>query len=265
MGGRWLVVAWLAGVLGGGWCWGQQPVALRDALAKAAAQAQVLASDLPGFTCTEAGTSELRHEGKVKKQVGFTAAIRAQRNSGGELEEAETLLTVGGKAVGKRQQEPGRSGLPFHVHEAFTDVLTYVDARAQPCFLYTVGAEDAGGMKVDFQSAEPYEAACGNLPGTVGEFTADAQGNVTHMERTVPAELGEEGDVVPFAAVDLAPVELGGRTYWLASHVVSERDEGKDARHFEASYTGCKLFRAEITIHAGGVVPEGGDESAPKP
>jgi hypothetical protein len=225
-------------------------VALAGHLQKAADQAQVLATQLPSFSCTESGVSELLRDGRLKKQLPFTATIRALRSASGQINEVQTILTVNGKPVGKHPE------LPFNVHEAFTDVLSYVDARAQSCFVYKLRPPSGDNTRIDFESTGNYVPACANLPGTTGFFLADTAGKVTHMERTVPADLSDEGDIVPFAAVDLAPVELGGKTYMLASHLVSEREDGKEMRRLDATFTDCKLFKAEITIRPGGLVNE---------
>jgi hypothetical protein len=76
----------------------------------------------------------------------------------------------------------------------------------------------------------------------------DAAGDLTHMERTVPAEVTQELHLVPFAAIDFAPVELKGQVYRLPQHMLSEYPEGDSKGRFEATYSECKLFAVTVTI-----------------
>jgi hypothetical protein len=72
--------------------------------------------------------------------------------------------------------------------------------------------------------------------------------------------------VVHFSAVDFMPAELDGKMYSLTSKVVAEEPkEDGVTLHFEATYTGCHLFKATSRILPGEtVVPEPGGPH-PKP
>ncbi len=88
---------------------------------------------------------------------------------------------------------------------------------------------------------------------------------LTHIERTVSANATRDLRLVPFAAIDFAPVELNGEVFRLSSHLVTEFPEGDSKGRFEATYSDCKLFKATSTILPGVIpVPEG-DAAPPHP
>jgi hypothetical protein len=216
-------------------------------LQKAATQAQAMRRDLPNFTCTVHGRNQDIRKGKVTDSEPFEATIRSVRQPTGELRETVTFTSVKGK--------PWREGKhrPYFVQGAFTEVLSYITPPIAACSSYTQQDD-----RIDFAVPNPYPAGCARLRGLHGFFTVDADGNVTHFERTLPDTDGE-GIVVPFAAVDLTPVTLNGRTYRLVSHVTGERTFEDVTLHFDADYTDCKLFTAEIKILPGKPV----DDNAP--
>jgi len=229
--------------------------ALQKKLDSAADQAQTLRTALPSFTCTETGTSEVLRtaDRTVKKSVPFTGVIRARRVGEGQLVETNELTTVNGKQAGKH------ASVPYYVHDAFTRVLTYVDGPYQSCYVFTQSATDPA--RVDFTNAQPFDVRCANFPGTHGYFTTNAAGEMEHMERTLPV-VEDDAWPVPFAAVDMATVDLGGKPYRLAAHMISERQRGREILREDVKYTDCRLFTSTIKILPGiETVPE----DAPKP
>jgi hypothetical protein len=90
----------------------------------------------------------------------------------------------------------------------------------------------------------------------------DEAGNVTHLERQVPPELARQVHIVDFATTDIVPTELDGKMYPLPAKVVAEVPKDGEVLHFEATYTGCRLFKATSTILPG-VAPV--SDNAPDP
>lgn len=221
---------------------------------KAADQAATLDRSLPSFTCKRAGTSELikASSGKVEKHVPFTGEVRALRR-GDALDEKITYTSVNGKPSRKQ------GDAPYDVLQSFTGALRYVAADEQGCYRFTLGAPQDGHIRVDFTATRPFQPRCENVPGTAGYALFDDEGNITHIERTIPEALAAEADLVPFGAVDLAPVVLDGKTYRLVSRLQSERQDGKDLRRLDVAYTDCKLFHANVTLLPGeDIVPDDG-------
>jgi hypothetical protein len=218
---------------------------LAMALEQGSAEAQTLANALPSFTCAESGASDILRasDSKMEKHVAFTGNVRAVRTAQDpDLKETVTFDTLNGKQAKKN------ATLPYEVHDTFTKGLTYLDAGTQHCYDYSLAPNADGTSKLSFKASQPFDRFCNNLPGTVGYATIDATGNITHLERRIPDLLATEADLVPYAAIDFAPVDLGGKTYRLASHSLSERQDGKELRRIDVSYSNCKLFRTEIKL-----------------
>jgi hypothetical protein len=105
--------------------------------------------------------------------------------------------------------------------------------------------------RIDFVAAPDAPTdRCKGEAGLTGFALLDPAGDVIHVERRVPEELSPSSRLAPFAAIDLVPVTLNGKTYRLSTHLTSDSLRGGARGHFEASYTGCKLFHASITIQA---------------
>ncbi|MDE1163489.1 MAG: hypothetical protein PW792_16315 [Acidobacteriaceae bacterium] len=213
--------------------------ALATAMASAARQEQKLRTTLPSFTCKEQGVSQLLRNDEVRKEVPFTGVIRAVRQPDGQIEETHEFTTIKGRPVGKHPE------VPYYVHDAFTRVLTYVSAAYQPCYHFTVSDKDP--RRINFVNRRPFNVMCENYPGTEGFFTWDESGQINHLERLLP-EVNAEGWPVPFAAVDISTVQLGEKSYRLASHMESEKADGKDIEREDVNFTDCKLFKATIRI-----------------
>jgi hypothetical protein len=221
---------------------------LQQLLDRLGAIAQSLEHSLPSLTCVETGVSQALKKGKVKKRVAFAANLRAIRVPGASLHESFTLTQIDGKPYSK----PGFP-FPFYAGEGFDSAMVYFRPSQQPCYLYTLSPG-----RIDFQTIPD---AASHPPcraeGVRGFALVDAAGNVTHVERTVPESSTRNFNLTPFAAIDLAPVELNGHTYQLARHIVSRTYHTDFTGHFEATYSNCQLYTASVTILPGAqVVPD---------
>lgn len=212
---------------------------LRQTLDRLGALAESLQHSLPSLTCVETGISEALRKGKVKRHVAFVANLRAIRNPGAGLHESFTLTQINGKPYTK----PGYA-FPYFAGEGFESATIYFWPRQQPCYLYTLSPG-----RIDFQTIPD---AASHPPcraeGVRGFALLDAAGNVTHVERTVPQSSTRDFHLAPYAAIDLAPVELNGHSYQLARHIVSETYHEDITGHFEATYSNCQLYTASVTI-----------------
>jgi hypothetical protein len=201
--------------------------------------AQTLEHSLPSFTCIESGVSELYKKKKVKKRVRFTATLR---DPGAGQHESFTLTEINGKPHSK----PGYS-FPFFSEGGFSSALAYFLPARQPCYVYSLSP---GRIEFDTIPDAASHPPC-RAEGVHGFALLDTDGNVTHVERSVPAQSTHDFNLTPFAAIDFALVELNGHPYRLSQHIVSELYEDNDTRRFEATYSGCKLFTASVTILPG--------------
>jgi hypothetical protein len=212
---------------------------LQGTLERLSAVAQSLKQSLPSITCTETGVSEVFKDGKRKRHVEFAASLRAIRVPGAGLHEFFNLTQINGKPHSK----PGYN-FPYFASEGFDSALIYFLPRSQPCYVYTLSSGRIDFVTADDAASRP---PC-RAEGVRGFALLDADGNVTHIERTVPESSSRDFHLVTFAAIDLAPVELNGHNYRLSRHIVTESSPGDVIGHFEATYSGCKLFTASVTI-----------------
>jgi len=226
--------------------------ALQDELEKLGVAAQSLQRDLPSFSCTETGLSQA--------QVRFVAEVRVERAAGGRLDEELNVTEVNGKRP-KDRFDP-----PFMVGGGFGESLFYFLPATQGCFHYTLNSRQSATQtegRIDFVSPPGTfdRSQCRHTGAPDGFVLEDGGGNPLHLERRVPHEFAEQMHVVDFSAMDFTATELGGKVYPLTAKMVA--DEAKEegvTLHFEATYTGCHLFKATSRILPGEtVVPDAGE------
>jgi hypothetical protein len=213
--------------------------ALQQDLHRLGVVAEALDHSLPSLTCQENGLSERIVRGKVKQHVAFIASMRAERAPGGPLHESFIVTTLNGKPwEGKGVR------FPYYTSGGFDSAMVYFIPAHQACYRFSLA-----DSRIDFETAPDATThpQCRN-DGLKGFALLDADGNVTHIERTVTAEATQNFRLVPFAAIDFAPVELNGEVFRLSSHLVTEFPEGDSKGRFEATYSGCKLFSVSVKI-----------------
>jgi hypothetical protein len=213
--------------------------ALKRELHQLGEVAESLNQALPSLTCQETAVSERIVRGKVKQHVAFTASMRAVRTPGGPLHESFTVTTVNGKPPSRKAAR-----YPYYTAGAFDSAMVYFVPAHQACYRFSLS-----GRRLDFETAPDATShpQCRD-DGLHGFALLDADGNVTHTERTISADASENFRLVPFAAIDFAPVELNGQVFRLTHHLVSEYPQGDSVGRFEATYSECKLFSVSVTI-----------------
>ncbi len=217
---------------------------LKMVLERAAAAGAALRSSLPSFACKEEVVSQLLEgrKPKVKRGVAFTAELRVERRADGELH--ETFEPASWADI--LAQSHG-TGIPYYVQGGFQGALDYFALAKAVCYRFSMQPQTPD--RIDFVAAPDAPAdLCKGEAGLTGFALLDPAGDVIHVERRVPEEPSATSRLAPFAAIDLAPVTLNGTTYRLSTRVVSESLHDGVRGHFEASYTGCRLFHAQMTI-----------------
>jgi hypothetical protein len=211
---------------------------LKSLLIRLGDEAAALEQSLPSFGCTETAVSQELRKDKVVRRVDFTALLRVRRAADGTLSESTEYATVNGHPF-----TGGGFTMPAYSEGGFRHALGYFAPQEQPCYRYTLSAG-----RIDFETAPgPLKPSCRSA-GTRGFALLDAEGNVTHVERTVAPEAASAFHLSPFAAIDLGPVTLNATTYRLSRHLVAERPNGKSIDRFEADYTACRLYTSTVTI-----------------
>lgn len=230
-----------------------QPTALRAELNKLAATAESLQHDLPSFSCREAGLSQVLKKGKVKTQVQFAGDLRVQRGADGRLHERLQTTEVNGKPF---------SGVtfkrPIFVEGGFDESLDYFLPSEQDCFRF---AMTPGRVTFESPPGSFDRPACVDMGAPSGFAQLDDAGRVAHIERTVPSEFASQVSVVDFSAIDFVWTELDGTIYPLSARMIADVPKGGETLHYEATYTGCRLFKATSTVLPD-VTPVPGDAPA---
>lgn len=230
---------------------GDSSRALRAELRRLGAAAQSLQQDLPGFTCRETAVSQVvktnkrnPQKDKVKAQTRFVADLRAERGPDGRLHERIEVSTVNGRPF-----SGGRMRSPIMVEGGFDQSLDFFLPARQACFNFRLSKG-----RIDFDSPPGAfdRPLCKEMGAPSGFALLDAAGDATHIERRVPAPYAREVYVVDFASVEFTSTELGGGVYPLPAKMVADvPGEDSESLHFEAAYTGCRLFKATSTILPG--------------
>jgi len=240
--------------MGRSWAQGpeqSEPAALRAELKKLATTAQMLRDDLPSFTCQETAKSQLLRKKKVKEQVQYSGEVRVERVEQRRLMEQLQVTQVNGKPFAG-----GAFRAPMKVQGGFGESLFFFLPEIQPCFDFTLT-----GGRLDFATRpQMLERPGCDVAGTRhGIALLDADGNITHMEREVPPETASQFHLVDFNTIDFVSTELGGRAYPLSAKMTADVPADGEVKHFEATYSGCHLYKATVTILPG-VAPVTGDE-----
>jgi hypothetical protein len=218
-----------------------QSPALQAELKQLAAAAQSLQHDLPSFACKETALSQTVKKNKVKAQARFAGDLRVQRGEDGRLDENLQVTEVNGKPYSGGAFNP-----PVMVEGGFDQSLDFFLPSRQTCFHYSLSPG-----RIDFTSPPGTfdRRECSETGAPQGFALFDGAGNVTHIERQVPAEFARQVHVVNFTAIDFVSTELGGRMYPLPAKMTAGVAREDDLTlHFEATYSGCHLFKVTSTI-----------------
>lgn len=244
MTGRIVGIA-LAGALAVPLCSAQDegtPSTLGSELKYLGAQIAQLQHSLPNISCRETVVSQEMRGGKAHHRVDATATLEVKRSPFGEMNESFTLSTLNGEPF-----EGGKFRLPAYVEGGFDKAINYFSIKGQACYRYTF---TPGRIEFETDPAKTDPDQCNQ--GVKGFALLDAEGNVTHVQRTISADPKHtdrnDDRLVPFAAIDFRPVQLNGRIFRLASHMYTEVQHGGTTASFEANYENCHLFGATMRI-----------------
>jgi hypothetical protein len=230
--------------------------ALATALAKLAADELELRKDLPNFTCRETATSRAMRKKMLVSEDRIVGNLRVQRNSRGRLTDHLEITELNGKPV----TDSATYSKPVLVDGGFEEPLLYFLPAFQPCFQFALS-----GDRLDFSPASATRKldACRSLGGPIGFAVLDQSGNLTHIERKVPPKYSQQAHVTEFTSNEVVPTELNGKIYPLGLKVVNDFVDNGLTRHFEATFSDCRYYTADIKILPGTTPLE--DEPASPP
>ena len=217
---------------------------LQQALQRVGATATELIQSMPSFTCDEAAVSQALRDHKVVRSVSMNGMVRTIRKPNGHM--VETYDYKRNHILFIIPRVP-----PLFVSGGFASALAYFLPAAQACYNYSLSP---GRIDFTTRTDPALVNACADR-GLKGFALLNAQGNVRHIERTIPPEVAKPRKLATFASIDLAPVELNGHLYQLSHHMIAEMPLGEATGHFEATYTNCRLFTATVTLGPSTEVP----------
>ncbi|MBB5331586.1 hypothetical protein [Tunturiibacter gelidoferens] len=244
---------------------GQQPTpALDQLLSRVEDNTEQYKATVPSFLCDEHITSQELRDGKLKHETTIDALFRVTR-SGETLEESREVKAINGEPSSTK-----KLNMPISFSGGFSGALAkFLSAERRECFDYrpdTSAPVSPGTEAFTFTAREAAakQPACSTIqPGTTGRFVVDsATMQVSPIERTVPNPIGRDQSVLGTAAVDFAPVNLNGKSFWLPSTVAAFTTETPktSAFRFTAKYSNYHRFTASSTI-----LPTTSDSTQPQP
>jgi hypothetical protein len=246
----------------------QQPTPALDQLfSQVEANTEQYKSTVPSFVCDEHITSQELRDGKLRHEATIDALFRVTRAAppGETLEESREVKTINGEPSSAKKMN-----MPISFSGGFSGALAkFLSAERRECFDYRPDPSAPASPSTEAFAFTAREAAanlsaCSTIqPGTTGRFVVDsATMQVVHIERTVPNPIGRDQSVLGTAAVDFAPVNLNGKSFWLPSTVTAFTTETPktSAFRFTAKYSNYHRFAASSTI-----LPTTSDSTQPPP
>jgi hypothetical protein len=216
----------------------QSDITLRSRLRTLATAAELLESKLPAFACHETFTSQLLQGRKIKRQVTGAGELRVQPDSDGKLDEDFQTTELNGRPA------QGFPRVPIFVEGGFQNAIQLFRPSDQRCFVFT-----SHGDRLHFQSRpDAPEDTCGRRTGVSGFALFDSSGTLTHIESHTEDAAAVRRHIVPYAALDLSEIQLGGNRFLLSTHVIAERYLGKTSLRWEATYSNCRLYQVTVKI-----------------
>ena len=230
-----------------------QPVEdLEELVDRLIAHANLYRATLPSLTADEDIVSDASYLGMFRKRVEAHATFRAIRKpDGGFLNESRQITILNGKPVPPGEHVNLPSTL-FGGFGRFQDM--FFTTQHRPCFNFVLAPNPIPGaslqIDITLSSAAAANPGCEpGLQGLTGIARIDpASGQLTHLERTIPAPVATRGNYAIYASVDSAPTKVGDETFWLPTLVIGDVQQGKIKGRFTAHYSNYHRYTATSTI-----------------
>lgn len=235
----------------------QQAASLETVLARLRANVTEYRKSVPNFSADESVVSQIEYDGKVRKQDRLDSGFRVSRAPDHTLHEIRVAPSLNGRAVTGR-----KLSLPYRFSGGFADMPALLTSKCGDFRLAQTGAAEPGRIVLLISNKAESNPDCGKSPYTEKAVIDASSFQVLRFEHHaenveiknwlthLPFVLALSKHNVVSAAVDYAPVKLGGNTFWLPSRVTSTAtDKSKPLTlRYEASYSNFKLFTSSVTI-----------------
>ena len=207
---------------------------------------------LPSITARETIMTGSSTGWLSKHRVRAEATMRVvRRTPGGPLEESRQITSVNGKPLAPGQH----ANLPNTLSGGFGGLADFFfSATDRDCFDYVLVPRKHPGGALELHLAfKPDATSRPDCPTewraveAVALISADTH-QLMHLERTVPAEDAALHNRWVFASIDLAPVQIGDKTFWLPTKVTGRSDRGKREQCGFSHYSDYHRFTASINI-----------------
>ena len=207
---------------------------------------------LPSITAHETIESDASDGWLIKRHVKAEATMRVLRKTpGGPLEESREITVIDGKPV-----KPGKHiDLPTNLLGGFGSLSNFFfTSTNRHCFNYSlVPRENPDGVLELQITLSPDAASLANCPMEWARFNAVALVNseshqLMRLEWSIPNEDAVPFHRWPFASVDLAPVAVGDKTFWLPTTVIGRSINGKARADWVSHYSDYHRFTAIVNI-----------------
>jgi hypothetical protein len=247
-------------------CSAQQPALTVDAvLAHVRDNVSEFKKFIPAFVADEAVLSQRFQSGAITDHMNLESSLQIQRTSpDGPTHEATQIRLVNGVPP----KDPNKVELPYNFHGGFANVVSFADSKCDDFRLAEApGASTIVVLATPKPAAPDRPASCGSESHIVKAVIDPQTFQILRLEQTTQdavlklpmaarlpfmESFPESRNNVFSWTVDYAPVELGGKTYWLAKTVTSDFQDKKEKKpvhlHYEARYTNYHRFTSTSTI-----------------
>jgi len=205
--------------------------------------------------CDELILSQVMRKGKIQKEVRIESTLREIRdeaNTDKDLREEQFFEFKEDHVFHKVNNEPPKShfDLPFFVQGGFANAMGFGHENRRDCFEYRISQiEERKTLKIDVSvKADRKEEPCRSIHNGYRQVVLfdPVVGHILHTERTISPDEARSRKQVYFAAMDYGPQELGGKTIWLPTKLVTH-DE-KDRGRMIVTYSNYHRYKATSTI-----------------
>ncbi len=205
---------------------------------------------LPSLTAHETIESDRTEGCLFKCHAKAEATMRVMRTTpGGPLEESRVIIVLNGKPVA-----PGKHvDLPTNLLGGFGGLAGFFfTSTNRHCFSYVLIPKDIPDGTLELRiTLSPDATSFSNCPkGTVSgvALVSSESHQLTHLEWSIPNEDAVPIHHWPFASVDLAPIEVGDKTFWLPTTVIGRSINGKTRADWVSHYSDYHRFTATANI-----------------
>ena len=225
---------------------------------------------IPGFTSDELVISQRFDGPKLKDQMKTNSSFEMEPiGTDGRLRETRHIKLVDGKVP----KDPQKVSLPYTFSGGYADVIHYSQSRFDDFHIQS--APGAGAPLVLVSSPRPISSGqpngCTALIHSIKATIDPVTFQVLRLEtvtQDIAVDLGFRGHFIDVPSsrnnivtisIDYAPIDLGGKTFWLTQTVTNDfKDKSKPVHmHYEAHYTNYHRYASTSTILPGEpVAPE---------